>query len=178
MKMSHAQFNTFMNQHYKEIFHFVSKYTSSIEDAKDNTQDIFLKAYNKSHTYNEEKASLRTWIYTIAHNHMINYLRSFHVKNKVPLHDSFFESLSDTDDILEKIIQEEDVHIIITIMKQSLSKKHQKIMGLYFFSNLKTSEIADLTGLKRKTINNVIGLSINKIKKKVEDLNHEELSQK
>lgn len=173
MKITHAKFNSYITTHYKEIFHYVSRYTNNIEDAKDETQEIFLKAYNKSNKFNPDKASFRTWLYKIAQNHMINYINSFHIRNKVEFDSSYFENLSSTDDILESIIQNEEVSSIITLMKTSLNKKHLNIMGLYFFSDLSTNEIAELNGVTRKTVNNVIGLSINKIKSKVEELNHE-----
>ena len=42
-------------------------------------------------------------------------------------------------------------------------------MNLYFFSNLKPKEIAEVLNIKSKTVSNVVSLSIRIIKEELED---------
>jgi RNA polymerase sigma-70 factor (ECF subfamily) len=43
--------------------------------ADDITQEVMIRIWNKAHTYKPESASLTTWIFTIARNARIDYMR-------------------------------------------------------------------------------------------------------
>ena len=73
-------FSEVMDKHYNEIFCYVHNQIHNMEDAKDITQDIFIKVYHNLKKYNSTKASFRTWIYRIAHNVVINYQKSSYKK--------------------------------------------------------------------------------------------------
>lgn len=45
-------------------------------DAEDLVSQVFEKVYSKLHTFDEGKASLSTWIYTITRNTVTDYFRS------------------------------------------------------------------------------------------------------
>ncbi|MFW6272424.1 MAG: RNA polymerase sigma factor [bacterium] len=166
-------FEKIMRQHYNEIFHYIRKQTNNTEDAKDLTQDVFMKIYNYRGKYNPKKASIRTWIYRIAHNHTLNHFKKNHHHYKLNIDDDDLNYLKESDDnVIEKLIQAEDVQKITNLMYQTLNKKHLKIMNLYFFSELRIKEIAKLMKSPIKTIYNTINVSIKKLKKGMEtDLN-------
>lgn len=43
--------------------------------ADDITQEVMIKVWNKAHTFNPQTASLNTWIFSIARNARVDYLR-------------------------------------------------------------------------------------------------------
>ncbi|MCA9379038.1 RNA polymerase sigma factor, partial [Candidatus Dojkabacteria bacterium] len=45
------------------------------ETSEDLTQDIFLKLWQSWSSYDESKATMRTWIFRIAHNTLIDFYR-------------------------------------------------------------------------------------------------------
>lgn len=65
---------------YLEFKNKVSAYVAgkgiSGHEAEDIVADVFLKVYKNLDRYDETKASLSTWIYTITKNTVINYFRS------------------------------------------------------------------------------------------------------
>lgn len=79
MKMSEI---ALMNREkiYLEFKNKVSAYVAgkgiSGHEAEDIVADVFLKVYKNLDRYDETKASLSTWIYTITKNTVINYFRS------------------------------------------------------------------------------------------------------
>lgn len=164
------EFDDVLNEYYRYILKFVSKQVNNIEDAKDLTQEIFLKAYNNYKKYDDRKAVIKTWLFTIANNHIINYWKSSYITRKYNF-DYDFTRLPSYDNILEQVIQEEDVRIILSVMNSVLKKRNIHIMNLYFFSELSPKEISELMDMNQKTVSNVISLSIKKIKDKLEDKN-------
>lgn len=168
------EFEDVMRQYYNEIFHYIRKQTNNTEDAKDLTQEVFMKVYKHLDSYNPKKASIRTWIYRIAHNHTINHFKSKYHQYKLDFDDEYLNYMKQSDDaILEKLIQGEDIQKVIVLMNQTLNKKHLKIMNLYFFSELSYKEIAKLQKSPIKTIYNTINVSIKKLKEKMEDIQNE-----
>ena len=51
-------------------------------DANDVVQDIFVKLLGKIHTYNREKCSFRSWLYSVAHNALIDHARRLASRKK------------------------------------------------------------------------------------------------
>ena len=161
-------FEGIVDKHYNEIFHYVYKQVNDLEDTKDLTQDIFMKVHGKLHTYKSHISSIRTWLYRIAHNIVVNHFRSSYYRKKVDLDDLVLETLQASNDVIEAAIQAESIEHIIHKMYIVLNKKHFRIMNLYFFSRLSTTEIAEVLNISKKTVNNVINLSIKKIRSKME----------
>lgn len=161
-------FDEIIHNHYNEIFHYVYKQVNNLEDAKDLTQDIFMKVHGKLHTYNSGISSIRTWMYKIAHNIVVNHFRSSYYRKRVDLDDFVLETIQAGHDVIESAIQGETIEHIIITMNKVLNKKHFRIMNLYFFSQLSTSEISEVLNMPKKTVNNVINLSIKKIRSKME----------
>lgn len=52
--------------------------------AEDLCSDVLMKVYDKYDSFDESKASLSTWIYTIARNTLIDYYRGRKVFEEVP----------------------------------------------------------------------------------------------
>lgn len=163
-------FDDVLNEYYKYILKFVAKQVNEIEDAKDLTQDIFMKAYNNYSKYDTNKAAVKTWLFAIANNHIINFWKSSYLNKKSTI-DLDTIQLRSSEDILETVIQEEEVKLILSLMSKLLSKRNVKIMNLYFFSDLSPKEISEILKMNQKTVSNVISLSIKKIKEKLEDTN-------
>lgn len=159
-------YGNLMEKYYKELFHFVYNIVNNYETTEDLLQEVFLKTYNNLKKYNSEKAQFRTWLYRIANNHVFNYLKSRQYSQTKMTGYLEVELLS-VEDIEKKILQDEQITEIISIMKKVLSKKHLRIMQLHFFSDLTIQEISESEDIPIKTIYKAIKTSIEKIKKEV-----------
>ena len=74
---------------------YIRSKINSPQDAEDITANVFLKVYEKLDSFDESKASLSTWIFTIARNTLIDYYRGRKVFEEVS------EEMSVSDDIDE-----------------------------------------------------------------------------
>lgn len=69
-----AAFAELVERHQRGVYYLVWRYVRSDEDAKDVTQVAFVRAWVGSGSFRAE-ASFRTWIYRIATNLALNWLR-------------------------------------------------------------------------------------------------------
>jgi len=70
-----SSFEILIERYQKTIFNMVLRMVNDEETARDLTQDIFIKAFEKMGSFNF-KYRFFSWIYRIACNETINYLKS------------------------------------------------------------------------------------------------------
>ncbi len=69
-------------------------------DAEDIVSEIFTKIYEKYSLYDEKRATLSTWIYTVTRNTVTDYFRLNRESEELP--DDFSDGKSEEDDFLRK----------------------------------------------------------------------------
>lgn len=67
-------FSLLISAYEKKILNFTYRILSSKEDAEDVTQEVFVKAYRAIASF-DNKSSFQTWIYKIAQNAALDFLR-------------------------------------------------------------------------------------------------------
>jgi RNA polymerase sigma-70 factor (ECF subfamily) len=74
-------FETLYHQHAARIFTLASRMAGSSDEGEDLLQEIFLQAYRKLGSFKGE-AALGTWLYRLALNHCLDFVRSRQVKTR------------------------------------------------------------------------------------------------
>ena len=72
-------FETIYRQHASRLYTLACRMAGSPEDGEDLLQEIFLQAYRKLGSFKGD-ATLGTWLYRLALNHCLNYVRSRRAK--------------------------------------------------------------------------------------------------
>ena len=72
-------FETIYRQHAARLYTLACRMAGSPEDGEDLLQEIFLQAYRKLGSFKGDSA-LGTWLYRLALNHCLDYVRSRHAK--------------------------------------------------------------------------------------------------
>jgi RNA polymerase sigma-70 factor (ECF subfamily) len=75
--------NTLIRRNFERIARYIGRVVGSVSPVEDLTQDVFLTAFSKADNY-EPKAKVTTWLYRIATNKALNYLKQPHVKRRLP----------------------------------------------------------------------------------------------
>ena len=70
-----SAFPILLERYLKQIYNFALRQCGSSEDAEDIAQETFLKAWKNLGKYRRESAQFRTWLFHIARNTTIDYLR-------------------------------------------------------------------------------------------------------
>ena len=81
-----AAFGVLVERYYRAIVHFAQRFLGDIgrETAEDLAQDVFLKAWKTSRTY-QPRATVRTWLMRIATNTCLDYRRRGRLRRALSL---------------------------------------------------------------------------------------------
>lgn len=128
------------NNYHKKIENYVWGKVNDKYLAEDLTSVIFLKIYEKMDSFDEEKASISTWIYTIANNTVIDYFRTRKVYEEVP------EEISDLSEVDEAVLREEQIQELADAL-QKIPERERDMLVLKYYHNLTLKEIALKMGM-------------------------------
>ena len=81
--------------YYGKVYGYILSKIQNVQNAEDLTSDVFLKVYEKLDTFDESKASVSTWIYTITRNTLTDYYRTRKVFDEIPESEESGFSLED-----------------------------------------------------------------------------------
>ena len=107
--------------------------------AEDLCSLVFDKVYEKIDSFDSKKASMSTWIFTIARNTLIDYYRRRKVTVEIP-DNLVYQDNSDDD------INEESLEQLATALN-SLDERSKKIVVMYHYDNIKLKDIAEKLGI-------------------------------
>lgn len=156
-------FSEIFLKHYDFIFKSVMKYISIEDKAKDITQDVFIKAYEKLETFKND-SKLSSWLYSIAYNLSINYITREKDKFEELNDNYFFESNETQDDIYDKEMIKE-----LSDALEELPAHYRIIIKLYYFDEKSYEEISKILNIPINTVKTHLFRAKNKIKKYFED---------
>jgi RNA polymerase sigma-70 factor (ECF subfamily) len=144
-----------IDRHLKPVFNFVYRLCGSKIEAEDITQDTFLKVWKKIKKYNGQN-SFKTWLYIIARNTTIDYLRK-----KKDLKFSDFDTeegnyiedtLVDTEKLQEDLFAKQENKDIFEQIFNDISPIYKEIIMLHYDSNMTFEEISEVL---KKSVNTV-----------------------
>lgn len=142
------------DQYVKDIHRFIYFKIGSREEADDLTSMVFLKTWNYIQTSSLESAStLRSLLYKIARNAIVDYYRDNGVKIELSLDDDKrpLHIIDDKQDLPLSIETKSDLELIKS--KLSLLKdEYREVLILRFTNDLSLSEIADISGKSKGNV--------------------------
>jgi RNA polymerase sigma-70 factor (family 1) len=88
-KGSESAFKRLVDKYQKKVFNTSLSFVHNAEDAEDVSQEVFIEIYKSMNGFRED-ASLNTWIYRIAVNKSLEFIRRKKVKKRFALLTSLF----------------------------------------------------------------------------------------
>lgn len=107
-------------------------------DAEDVTQQVFIKALQAIASFKWQGIPFSAWLFRIAHNQVVDYLRKEKKVIKVPLNESSSRSDSDPQQMVERSL---DIEHLISATRQ-LTRAQREVIGLRFAGELSIAETA------------------------------------
>jgi RNA polymerase sigma-70 factor (ECF subfamily) len=146
-------------QRYQErIYATVYHMTSNHEDANDLTQEAFIKGYQALKSF-KGGSSFYTWVYRIAVNKTINFLKQRKNRSQMSLNDIDFNAEHDPD--LVALISDKNPRREAGLTElqeklnegmQKLSEPHRLVVTLHDVQGLSHEEIAKIMGCNIGTV--------------------------
>lgn len=127
--------------------------------AEECAQDVMATLWQKSQLFDPSRASVATWVFTIARNRRIDMLR----KQRRPEPDELTwgpEPEPDGAEVME--VQQEGERLAEALAQ--LPEKQRDLIQRAYFGDLSHSEIADETGLPLGTIKSRIRLALERLR--------------
>jgi len=131
----------------KPIYGFVYKYTNLLNEAEDVTQEVFIKAWRNLKKF-DQKRSFKTWLFQIAKNTAIDFLRQ---KKNIPF--SAFETeegenplanaLIDQNPLPMEIFDQQNLAEKLSAAIDLLSAKYRQVIHLRYTNQFTFKEIAE-----------------------------------
>lgn len=139
------------------------------EDAEDILQEVFLKAYRNLNSYNP-KYEFSNWIYRIAHNEGVSFLRK-NKKRKVEIandsENNLFDSLASDIDLEKEYIEKDSLKKTKEVLSQ-LDPKYTEVLVLKFLEGMDYNEISEILHIPSGTVGSLISRAKVKLKELIE----------
>ncbi|MFY0626674.1 MAG: RNA polymerase sigma factor [Reichenbachiella sp.] len=157
-------YNLLIREYQERIYWHVRKMVIDHDDADDLVQDVFIKVWKNMSKFRSD-SSLYTWIYRIATNECLNFLKKKRNKFFLPIQDIQGEledklecsPLIDGDDIQKRLQKE--------LLK--LPDKQRLVFNMKYFDEMKFSEISEITGTSVGALKASYHLAVKKIEESI-----------
>ena len=145
-----AAYDELIRRYQERIYATVYHMTSNHEDANDLTQETFIKAYRALRSFKGD-SSFYTWVYRIAINKTINFLKQRKNRVHMSLNDLDFQAEHDPD--LVALVSDKtprrDLGLVelqekLNAAMQKLSEVHRMVVTLHDVQGLSHDEIAEI----------------------------------
>lgn len=144
-------FGELIDRYEAKLTRYVKRFTQHPDDVSDIVQIVFVKAYINLQSFDTTR-SFNSWIYRIAHNESVTYLKkksnekvSF-IDFDIFLPHPFASEESDT-----KTISRELEELLETSLSK-ISPKYREVLVLYYYDDLSYQEIADVLHIPTATV--------------------------
>jgi RNA polymerase sigma-70 factor (ECF subfamily) len=158
-----------------KIYRHVYRMVRQAEDAEDLTQDIFLKAFEKLDQY-QTRFAFQTWLYRIATNTTLSYLRRAENTRRARLEDpeSYMDRVpEESASSVDQLVKQDDDHQLHVALNQ-LKPNDRLLITLFYFDELPLEQIAEI---QKKSVNSqtvALHRARNRLKKVLEKFQTEE----
>jgi|SRR3989344_3254379 len=143
-------------RYFKQVYRFAHSYSKNSEDAEDITQKTFLKAWRNLKKFDQSK-NFKTWIFSIAKNSAIDFLRKkkeilFSELENTDGENMIAETLADTTLLPTELSEKTEKFYGLALAVGKLPQKYGEIISLRYGADLSFSEIARFLGEKLNTV--------------------------
>jgi RNA polymerase sigma-70 factor (ECF subfamily) len=135
-------------KYHKQLYNFFLRQARDVQLCEDMVQEVFLKMLKYRHTY-RGKGKFTTWMYSIAHNAMVDQFRK--AENRYQFSDEI-ERIISTQPTPEEISERSNRYEILYKALDRLSDEKREVLVMSRFHNLKYEEISKVLGCPVGTI--------------------------
>lgn len=138
---------------YKDaVYRLALSYTGNPAHAEDICQNAFLKLVERSHSVSQDK--VKAWLLRVTANLCKDYLRSFWVRNILPLEQEVEARETEKTGVWEAVMD--------------LKPKERAVVYLYYYEGYSTAQIGAMLGTTQTAVSTRLNRARNHLKTKLE----------
>ncbi|MCL1918267.1 MAG: sigma-70 family RNA polymerase sigma factor [Peptococcaceae bacterium] len=156
-------FEAIYNHFYVPVYRFFTKRLVSKELCEDLTNDVFYSCLKNYDRYDPAKATVATWVYSIANNRIKNYYRDKKDYILTDDTDVFMGLPNGIDTDMDGAVFLSQMKTHLTAALGSLTDKERSIVMLRYYSDLTSDEIACKTGTTSGNVRVILTRTLRKL---------------
>jgi RNA polymerase sigma-70 factor (ECF subfamily) len=130
-------------KYYDRIVRYIFVRIGDQSEAENLSGDVFLKALNSFDSYRGQGEQIRGWLFKIAHNLVVDYVRKVSKQKYVYINDDM--EIPDGSSIEEEVEKNFEVERLSKALKQ-LTPAQREVIGLRYFAGLSSDEVGKILG--------------------------------
>lgn len=157
-------FNLIMKKYQEKVYHFVRRMLVIHEDADDVVQNIFIKVWNNLDKFRED-SQLYTWIYRIAVNESVTFLKNKQMRSFISFGDYPAEQIKALNDDNFYTGSEIEQKLQKALIK--LPHQQRTVFNLRYFDELSYEEMSGILGVTTGALKASYHIAVKKIEKQI-----------
>ena len=129
-------------QYYDRIVRYIFVRINDKGEAENLGGDVFLKALQSLGSYRGGIEQVRAWLFKIAHNAVVDYLRKMGKRRNVSIDEVEVPDSLDIEDLIETNLEINRLSKAV----QRLTPAQREVIGLRFFAELTSDEVGKILG--------------------------------
>ncbi len=156
-------FNQIYESYFDKIYRYIVFKIGNRNDAEDLTQQVFIKAFKAIPKYRWKGLPLSAWLFRIAHNQIVDYLRKETKRSTLRLSEATATSNSDPVTTVERNLDIQNLNMAV----RQLTEAQQQVISLRFAGEMSILEVAKVMGKKPGAIKALQHSAIVSLRKKL-----------
>jgi len=135
-------FTELYDKYFEKIYRYIAVKVGDRMEAEDITQQVFLKAIKSISSFKWKGFPFSSWLFRIAHNQVVDYLRKKKKQATVALDDNVLTSKDNPEAMLEQKLNLEQ----LATATKKLTSAQQEVISLRFAGELPIAQVAKVMG--------------------------------
>ena len=157
-------FNQLVRKYQQKLYWHIRKMVIDHEDADDLTQEVFIKVWKHLDQFRHD-SQLYTWLYRIATNECLNFLKRKKQKFLLPIHDVSAELAAKIDQ--SDLISGEEIQLKLQKALLKLPDKQRLVFNMRYYDDMKYEEMSEILGTSVGALKASYHLAVKKIEEYV-----------
>ena len=119
----------------KKVMSYIRTKISNPTEAEDLHSVVFTKVFEKFSSFDQSKASVSTWVYTVARNTLIDFFRTRKI------HDELGDEDVVEENAFQGILDEETLGELAQALER-LPERERDLIVMHYYNNMQLKEIA------------------------------------
>ena len=159
-------FNLLVNRYQERLYWHIRRMVVDHDDSDDVLQNTFIKAYNGLKSFRGD-SQLFTWLYRIATNESLTFLKKKRTKLFIPMVDVEHDLSQNLES--DALISGDDIQLKLQKALLTLPEKQRLVFNMKYFDEMKYDQISEILGTSVGALKASYHHAVKKIEKFVRD---------